>query len=482
MAQEIDKREISRTEADRILQIEESHYIDLKAVEADPAGLSEAVSAFANTAGGELFIGIDEKAVNGKKKRKWRGFKDIEAANDRIATIERMSPLGNHYRAVFLACKDEPGMLLHVTIFKSKDILKASNGVVYVRRGAQKQSVRGEEAHHRLQLDKGIVSFEDETFNINPATITNSKTVINFMLQVVPSGEPEEWLRKQNLLSEGKPTAAGVLLFSDEPQNTLPKRSAIKIYQYKTKEDEGSRETLAFDPITIEGCLYDQIKEAVEKTKEVVEKMKQLGEAGLEGVTYPDETLHEIITNAVLHRDYSIAADVLVRVYDNRIEIESPGRLPGHITLENILSEQSARNPKIVRLINKFPDPPNKDVGEGLNTAFEAMRKLRLKEPAIEQREHSVVVNIRHQPLASAPDTVMEYLKTHDEITNMIARELTGIRSENSMKNVFLALKERGMIEPVPGKEIGPKSAWRKSTQARKTGRGKTGYTESLKL
>jgi ATP-dependent DNA helicase RecG len=67
MAQKIDKREISRNEADRILQIEESHYIDLKAVETEPASLSEAVSAFSNTAGGELFIGIDEKIVSGKQ-------------------------------------------------------------------------------------------------------------------------------------------------------------------------------------------------------------------------------------------------------------------------------------------------------------------------------------------------------------------------------------------------------------------------------
>jgi ATP-dependent DNA helicase RecG len=462
MAQTIDKREISRDEADRILQIEESHYIDLKAVEASPANLSEAVSAFSNTAGGELFIGIDEKSSDGKKVREWRGFEDIEAANDRIATIEKMSPLGNHYRAEFLMCKEESGALLHLTIFKSKEILKASNNVTYVRRGAQKQSVRTDDALHRLQLDKGIVSFEDETVNADPTSITNSTTVIEFMLQVVPSGEPDEWLRKQNLLVEGKPTAAGVLLFSDEPQNALSKRSAIKVYQYKTKEDQGSRETLAFDPITIEGCLYAQIKEAVKQTKEIVEKMKRLGDESLEGVSYPDETLHEIITNAVLHRDYSIVADVHVRIYDNRIEVESPGRLPGHVTLENILSEQSARNPKVVRLINKFPDPPNKDVGEGLNTAFEAMKRLRLKEPVIEEREHSLVVNIRHTPLAS------EYLKVNGEITNMIARDLTGIRSENSMKNVFISLKERGMIEPVPGKEKGGGAAWRKSS-------GKTG-------
>lgn len=188
--------------------------------------------------------------------------------------------------------------------------------------------------------------------------------------------------------------------------------------------------------------------------------MKRLGDSELESVVYPDETLHEIITNAVLHRDYSIAADVHVRIYDNRIEVESPGRLLGHVTVQNILSEQSARNAKIVRLINKFPDAPNKDVGEGLNTAFEAMRRLRLKEPAIEERDHSVVVYIRHTPLASPHDTVLEYLKRNPDISNQKARELTGIRSENSMKNVFLALKSRGLIEPVPGKERGGGSAW----------------------
>ncbi|MCQ4871804.1 ATP-dependent DNA helicase RecG, partial [Blautia producta] len=76
---------------------------------------------------------------------------------------------------------------------------------------------------------------------------------------------------------------------------------------------------------------------------------------------------------------YSIATDIQIRIFDNRVEVESPGRLPGYVTVDNILTAQSSRNPKIVRLINKFPEAPNKDVGEGLNTAFEAMAKLRLK-------------------------------------------------------------------------------------------------------
>src|SRR5207245_4504035 len=145
------------------------------------------------------------------------------------------------------------------------------------------------------------------------------------------------------------------------------------------------------------------------------------------------ETLHEILTNALLHRDYSIPVDVHIRIFDNRVEVESPGKLPGHVTPKNILQEQFARNGSIVRIINKFPDPPNKDVGEGLNTAFEAMRNLRLKEPVVVEQENSVVVQIKHERLASGEDIIMEYLDNPDNkmITNRVARGLTGIRSEN---------------------------------------------------
>lgn len=176
---------------------------------------------------------------------------------------------------------------------------------------------------------------------------------------------------------------------------------------------------------------------------------------------YPEDALHEVITNAVLHRDYSIVADVQIRIFDNRVEIESPGRLPGHVTTTNILDTQSARNPSLVRLINKFPDPPNKDVGEGLNTAFRAMEALRLKPPVILEKDASVLVVIRHESLGSPEELIMKYMETHEEITNSIARDITGIKSENTMKNVFLRLKARNMLEPIPERK-GSASAWRK--------------------
>lgn len=241
-------------------------------------------------------------------------------------------------------------------------------------------------------------------------------------------------------------------MFADEPQAALPKRSAIKIYRYTTTEDQGSRDSLAFDPLSIEGCLYDQIHDAVRLTAELIEGVQVLTPDGMEPVQYPPETLHEIITNAVLHRDYSIADDVHVRIFDNRVEVESPGRLPAHVTVETILDERFARNGQIVRLINKFPNPPNKDVGEGLNTAFAAMKKLQLKEPIIEERDNSVLVDIRHQRLGTPEELILEYLQEHDEITNKTVRELTGIGSENKVKVIFQGLMKAKQIERVPGK------------------------------
>lgn len=454
--------DISTDQLDLVLALPEGHFHDLKSRDIAPAKLTRTISAFANAAGGELYIGVDERAgPAGAKIRSWRGFADPEEANGHIQAFERVSPFGTYVKATFLQCSTEAGLVLQLEILKTREITAATDGVVYIRRGAQNLPLQTEEQLARLRLDKGITSFETESVSTDPKVVTNSAVTLEFLLSVVPSAEPEAWFRKQLLILENKPTVAAVVLFAELPQAVLPKRCGIKILRYKTTEATGSRETLDFNPLTVEGCLYDQIFAAVKETVRVVEDVQVLGPAGLENINYPNETLHEIITNAVLHRDYSIAADIQIRVFDNRIEVESPGILPGHVTTQNILTEQFARNGTIVRLINKFPNPPNKDVGEGLNTAFRAMRALRLKDPVIEERETSVVVQVRHERLASPEEAILSYLGQHDEITNAIARQVTGIASENKVKDVFYRLRDAGKLERVPGRK-GSASAWRR--------------------
>lgn len=454
---------ITKEQREHIFSLPEDHFHDVKAKEIAPSKLSRTISALANASGGELYIGIKETITGTNKVREWNGFVDEEEANPVLQMLDQIAPLADFIDHVFISSPitSDTGLVLKIEILKNAVITKSTDGTVYLRKGAQSLPVNSEEGMERLRLDKGISSYEDYTVDIDLNFISNSNTIIEFLLSVIPTAEPEQWLAKQQLIRNSKPTVAGVLLFADEPQAFLPKRSAVKVFRYKTSLLVPSREHLVFDPITVEGCAYHLIYNAVRKTQEIVEEMKRLGEQSLVDVQYPTETLHEIITNAILHRDYSIAADTQIRIFDNRIEVESPGRLAGHVTVDNILGTQYARNQRLVRLINKFTNPPNKDVGEGLNTAFDAMRKLRLKDPIITESASSVIVIIPHQKLASPEEIIMNYLEKNPEIPNRRARELCGINSENSMKSIFKRMESRGLIEQVPDRSRF-KAAWRK--------------------
>lgn len=470
----IERRTITAAQRDAILRLEEGHFADLKAIEIAPAKLTKTIAAFANADGGEVYVGIDEDKLT--STRAWRGFADTERANGHLQAFEPLFPLGTDFDYSFLHCDGAPGLVLQVQVRKTSDIKSATDGQVYLRRGAQSLPVATPMALKQLEYTKGLSSFESEIVNTDAALITNSIPVLEFMLNVIPTAEPESWLSKQQLLRQNRPTVAGVVLFAEEPQAVLPKRCGIKIYRYRTKEARGSRESLAFTPLTVEGHAYAQIAAAVAHTTSVIEEIRKLSASALESIQYPPEALHEIITNAVLHRDYSVADDIHIRVFDNRVEVESPGRLPAHITVRNILDERFSRNGNIVRIINKFPNPPNKDVGEGLNTAFAAMVTLGLKEPVIEERENSVLVTIKHESLASPEQAILEYLETNTSITNKIARNVCHIGADYVVKSIFGRLVARELIERVPGTERsttayqqGPRFAdWRSDSVAKK--------------
>jgi ATP-dependent DNA helicase RecG len=444
----VDVVDISDQEVQKILSFEEGHFGDLKSKDVRPADITKALSAFSNAEGGELFIGIDEDDT--RTVRTWRGFERVEDANAHIQVFEAFFPLGESYSYVFLRSGRHSGLVFKAEVRKTRDIKTASSGTIYLRRGAQSLPVTEPEAIERLRRNKGISSVETQTVAADPALITNSETVIEFMLQVVPTMEPEIFLRKNQILIDGKPTVAGLVLFADLPQAVLPK-TAIKIYRYKTSAEEGTRETLDFDPISIEGHVYDQIQQAVQRTATIIEGVRVNTADGLESVSYPGTALHEVITNAVIHRDYGMSDDIHIRIFDNRVEVQSPGTLPAHITPQNILQERFARNGVVVRLINKFPNPPNKDVGEGLNTAFEAMRRMKLKPPVISQVGDNVLVSLRHEPLATPEELILDFLKTNEKIANRQARQITYIGSENRMKGILQRMVKRGLIELVPG-------------------------------
>lgn len=104
----INKIGITEAEVSKLLDIEEGHFSDLKAIEVSPSKLSKTIAAFSNAEGGELFIGIEDDP------RKWNGFDNIESANSHLQVFDELFPLGTDYQYQFLENDNNKGLVLKV--------------------------------------------------------------------------------------------------------------------------------------------------------------------------------------------------------------------------------------------------------------------------------------------------------------------------------------------------------------------------------
>jgi ATP-dependent DNA helicase RecG len=296
--------DLSPAERDDLLRQAEGHFLDFKSARIQPAKLTQAASAFANADGGELYIGIEDARARGNR---WSGFNTEEDANQHVELLTRLFPPGDTFSYAFLRAQGEVGIVLRVESFKNKFVWPDSAGDHYSRRGAQNIRLNRDQLR-QLEYSKGLVSFEDEKLDGDDSVLVDSPVLVGFMEQIIPRAEPAKWLRKQRLVVDDRVTVAGDVLYAEEPQVFLPK-AAIKIYRYQTS-DQASRESLEGQPLTIEGCAYQQIKEAVAEVVRIVEKLPVMRDSGFEAIKYPDTAIHEIVTNAVIHRDYSLNDEI----------------------------------------------------------------------------------------------------------------------------------------------------------------------------
>jgi ATP-dependent DNA helicase RecG len=450
---------ISNQEYIGIASRDESHFFDVKAHAVGGRAIQKIAAAFSNADGGEIIIGIRDKAGLLLNER-WEGIADIEQLNGHIQALFEVRPALD-VRYEFLKRDGIAGYALRVLVEKGTQVCSTADGTIYVRQGAQSLPVKEPERIQQLSFAKGAISFEDSLLVELPAEqIVESKEVSAFLADYSPKTDPLEFCLNQNLLDyrTWQPRMVAALLFHPTPSAVVPKKCAIKITRYETKEDDPERDHLA-EQVTIEGPAYRLIHDAVERVTEIMSSIEVWSTNGLKKLEYPPEAVWETIVNAVIHRDYSISDDIQILVFDNRIEILSPGKLPGYVSIENILSARFSRNAKLVRTLNRYRDPPNKDLGEGLNTAFQKMKDFGLKSPVITEEGNYLKVVLPHLPLAVPTAAIMDFLRQHDQISNRQARDLTGIRSENSVKTEFYKLRDEGHIERVPDL-AGSKSAW----------------------
>lgn len=178
----------------------------------------------------------------------------------------------------------------------------------------------------------------------------------------------------------------------------------------------------------------------------------------LKGATFeptmmiPEWAFQEAVTNAVVHRNYFSQDDIQIRFFDDKIEIESPGSFPGHITVNNIRSERFARNPLIVRTLNRFQVSPNLDIGEGVDRMYQVMKEKNLYEPLYlppSLRPNSVLLILLNLLKIEYWDIVSNFLNDHYRISNSDARRITGIRDTLKMSRLLKSWVDKGLLEKV---------------------------------
>jgi ATP-dependent DNA helicase RecG len=156
----------------------------------------------------------------------------------------------------------------------------------------------------------------------------------------------------------------------------------------------------------------------------------------------PERAVKEAITNAVIHRDYFIKRDIEIKLFEDRMEVESPGLLPYNITTSNIgyVRSEGYRNDSVVKHLREFPNPPNLDQNEGVRAMRNEMEfnglypPIYITYPTLDDSVKVVLLN-EHRP--GEWEIIRSYLEVNKYIANEKAREITKVEQRDKMSRMF---------------------------------------------
>lgn len=454
----------------------EGQTYDRKSARKDPKGLSRHIVAFANADGGTLVIGIeDDCTVTG-----------IDDYHNNINDILRVpfdycNP-SVHVTTETIECIDKngnPNHLLVMTIPQSPELHANQQDDVYYRMGDKSQKLNFDE---RLQLmyAKGSRYFEDEPVYRSSINDIDLDFVSEYCQKIGYQKSAEEYVRQNNdfvVNHNGREelSVAAILLFGKNPQRFF-KRARVRFIRYDGTEAKVGTEMNVIKDEIFEGRILDMVHDSLEFVRSQIKEHTRLGADGLFHTTpeYPEFTWKEVIINSITHRDYSIkGTDIQIKMFDDRITVESPGILPGIVRLNNLRTVHFSRNPNIARFLHEYDYV--QEFGEGIDRMFNEMAAARL--PAPEYHDNAFMLNttIRNGVTNEADEvinevinggingginisvteqTVLAALKKNPKITNVALQKEVSL-GRNTIDRAIKSLKEKCLIERVGSKKTG---------------------------
>lgn len=361
--------------------------------------LAETLSAMANSQGGYLFLGITGQPASISGIR--NPSESVDFLLQAALSIEPplIVPLP---RVVKLNGKS----LVVMQIPSGMPHIYSIDGRYLQRKQAENVSLKPTELRHLL-MERGEASFETEiarAASLNEIDWEKAKTYVNTLSGM--GDNVEQVLLKRGCLAEYeghlRPTHAGILLFGKDPQRFIRGADITAVrFASEIMSDKFSRQDMT-------GTLPDQIKRAEMFLVDHLRKDIQLGQgmAREESFEYPMEAARELVVNAVAHRDYRINGDgIRLFIFSNRMEVTSPGGLPGPVTIDNIKDERFSRNPAIVQVLSDMGFIER--LGYGVDRVIDLMQQQSLHAPEFEDRSGSFRVILRNENLKSSDDPVI---------------------------------------------------------------------------
>jgi ATP-dependent DNA helicase RecG len=427
--------------------------VELRLESASAPRLAEALVAFANAGGGTLLVGVNPRT--GRPQ----GLGDPERALDRaleaalsadpplILPLPRLVDIGDR---TVLVVSVPPG-LPHVYSFKGR----------YLVRDGTRNRALGPRQLRRLMMERGATRFESSVPDGAQMDDLNASRVDHYLAaaSAMPASNAEEVLLQRGCLAPtdagARPTYAGLLLFGREPQRWV-RSSEILVARY-AGISMGDR----FIKEEIRGALPEQIRQAEAFVADNVRRGVRLsGLERIEETQYPLDAVREAIVNAVAHRDYQIRGDeIRIFLFRDRIEIYSPGRLPGHVTLDNLARERFSRNEVVVQVLSDMGFIER--LGYGIDRMMRLMADAGLPSPLFEETAGGFRVTLRgkdlieseddparwrHVGLSERQEQAVAYLAQHGRITNREYQELCPDVSAETIRRDLADLVRRGLL------------------------------------
>jgi ATP-dependent DNA helicase RecG len=391
-------------------------------------GLDEVFAAMAMTDGGLVVLGIrDNRAIEGCQL--------TQAVFDRITEAAHACGLEVQVREVVV----DSARLTIVGVPEVRGrIVTTPNGRLLRRVGSQNQPLVGD-ALARFVRQREERSAEEEVV-ANPDLQHFDLELVNRAL----AGARRPRTRREHLLRalvdlgvarvEGPPTGiavmkAAVLLFARDPHRYIP-GAVVQVVQRAgsgSRTGPTRRRHELVGPIPV---LLDRVQAFLDETTGGVEAV--IGNRREQLPAYPPAAVREAVLNALAHRDYGlVGATVDVTVWDDRVEVQSPGPLPGHITLANIRDEHYSRNRRIMQVLKLLGLV--EEYGEGVDRMYREMEERLLEPPLFTPTPSSVTVTLRNHSLITPDEQVWLSLLRGLDLTATERRVLVLARREGAV-------------------------------------------------